>query len=76
MTTSIEDLTREALQLSPRQRVALAGFLLEIDDSSSDPEIDSAWEHEIQDRITAIDSGSVIGIPYNDVMRAADKRQI
>ena len=74
MTTSIEELTREALQLSPRQRVALAGFLLEIDESSSDPEIDAAWEQEIQARIKAINSGSVIGIPYNDVMRAADKR--
>ena len=74
MTTSIEELTREALQLSPRQRVALAGFLLEIDESNSDPEIDAAWEKEIQARIKAIASGSVVGIPYNDVMRAADKR--
>jgi hypothetical protein len=74
MTTSIEELTREALQLSPRQRLALAGFLLEIDESSADPEVDAAWDQEIQDRIKAIDSGAVVGIPYDDVMRAANKR--
>ena len=74
MTTSIEELTREALQLSPRQRLALAGFLLEIDESSADPEVDAAWDQEIQARIKAIDSGAVVGIPYDDVMRAANKR--
>jgi len=74
MKTSIEELTREALQLPPRQRVALAGFLLEIDQSSGDLGVDEAWEHEIEARIKAIDNGSVTGIPYNDVMSEADKR--
>ena len=74
MTTTIEEITREALLLSPRQRVALAGFLLEIDDASADPEVDEAWEKEITARIKAIDSGSVFGIPYQEALSAADKR--
>ncbi|MDL5050386.1 addiction module protein [Oscillatoria amoena NRMC-F 0135] len=74
MKTSIEELTREALQLPPRQRVALAGFLLEIDQSSGDPGVDEVWENEIQARIKAVDSGSVTGIPHDDVIREADNR--
>jgi hypothetical protein len=73
-TTTIEAITREALQLFARQRVALAGFLLEIDDASSDPEVDGAWEQEIKARITAIDNGAIGGVPYQEVVREAGTR--
>ena len=74
MTLSLEEITRTALQLPAKQRLALAGFLLEAQDSSSDPEVDAAWEQEIQDRIKAVDSGAVTGISYQDVMLEAEKR--
>ena len=74
MPATLEDITQQALQLSARQRLALAGFLLEMDDSTDQPQVDEAWEQEIQHRITAVDSGVVKGIAYNDVMREADQR--
>ena len=74
MTATLEDITRNALQLPMRQRLALAGFLLETDDFSADPDVDAAWEQEIQDRIKAVDSGAVTGIFYQDVMLEAEKR--
>lgn len=52
----------------------MPGFLLDVGDSSDHPEVDEAWEQEIQDRIKAVDSGSVMGISYSDVMREADQR--
>lgn len=74
MTATLEEITKTALQLPTKQRIALAGFLLETEDISSDPEVDVAWEHEIQDRIKAVDSGSVIGVSYQNVMLEAEKR--
>ena len=73
MITTIESLSREALLLSPRERIALAGFLLDIDPSKGDSTCDQAWEDEIQARIHAIDCGSVSGISHEDVMRDVDR---
>jgi len=74
MIATLEEITRKALELPLRQRLALAGFLLETGDISQDPDVDTAWEQEIQDRINAVDSGAVTGISYQDVMLEAEKR--
>ena len=74
MTATLEDITRNALQLPVRQRLALAGFLLETDDRTIDPDVDAAWEQEIQERILSVDSGAVTGIAYQTVMLEAEKR--
>lgn len=76
MTATLEEITKTALQLPTKQRIALAVFLLETEDISSDPEVDAAWEHEIQERIKAVDSGSVIGVSYQNVMLEAEKRLV
>ena len=48
--------------------------LLETEDVSPDPDVDAAWDQEIQHRIRAVDSGAVAGISYQDVMLEAEKR--
>ncbi|MCX6973357.1 MAG: addiction module protein [Verrucomicrobia bacterium] len=73
MPATLEDMTQQVLQLPARQRLALAGFLLEVDDASDQSEVEEAWEKEIQERIQAIDSGSTMGIAYSDVMSEADQ---
>jgi putative addiction module component (TIGR02574 family) len=73
MSATLEDITRDALTLSREQRLALAGFLLEVDEAAGHPEIDEAWEREILARIRAIDEGKVVGVPYEEVMRAANE---
>lgn len=62
------------MDLAPHQKLALAGFLLEIADTAIDNEAEAAWDSEIRDRIYAIDAGRVTGIAYEDVMRAAERR--
>ena len=74
MTATLENITRQVMQLPARQRLALAGFLLEMDDSAEHSETNEAWEREIQSRIRAVDGGAVSGIPYSDVMREAGSR--
>ena len=74
MPKALEEVTKEAMDLPPRQRLALAGFLLESADAAADPEAEAAWDSEIRDRIRAIDEGRVTGVAYEDVMRAAERR--
>ena len=74
MPATLEEITRNALQLLPRQRLVLAGFLLEIDDHGAELDVDAAWEQEIQDRIKAVDGGGVTGISHHDVMTEAARR--
>jgi len=40
-----------------------------------DPAIEAVWEEEIFARIQAIDNGSAVGVPYEEVLRAARDRR-
>ena len=74
MPKALAEITKEAMDLPPRQRLALAELLLESTDVPIDPEAEEAWDSELRDRVRAIDEGRVVGIPYDDVMREAEKR--
>jgi len=74
MPRTLEDVTRDALELTPRQRLALAHFLLEADERGSDPEVDAAWEREIEARIKALDEGRAKVVSYEEVTRELDRR--
>ena len=69
---TLEQVTKEAMDLSSRQKLALAGFLLERTEAATDLQSEAAWESEIADRIRAIDEGWVTGVAYEDVMRSAE----
>ena len=74
MPATLEQVTKEAMDLPPRQKLALAEFLLESAEAAADPEAEAAWDSEIRDRIRTIDEGRVAGVSYEDVMRSAEAR--
>ncbi len=74
MPKALEEVTKEALDLPPRQRLALAEFLLQSTDTAAESEADAAWDLELHDRIRAIDEGRVTGVAYDEVKKAAHKR--
>jgi putative addiction module component (TIGR02574 family) len=76
MPTTLEQVTKDAMDLPPRQKLALAEFLLESAEAAADPEAEAAWDSEIRDRIRAIDEGRVAGGSYEDVMRSAEARLV
>jgi hypothetical protein len=76
MPTTLEQVTKDAMDLPPRQKLALAEFLLESAEGVVDTEAEGAWEVEIQDRIRAIDEGRAIGQSYEEVMREAERRLV
>ena len=73
MSAALEEITEKALQLSPQDKLALANRLLseQLSDAS---EVEAAWDEEILARIEAIDNGTAIGVPFEEVIRAARKR--
>lgn len=74
MTATLEEITKHAALLPPQQQMALASFLLGLDPTQDHTANQKAWDQEILNRIEAIDSKSVTGIPYDEVLRQAEAR--
>jgi putative addiction module component (TIGR02574 family) len=64
-------LEKEVLELPPRARVRLAERILESIDDYADPELEAAWDDEIERRVKEIQSGAEKGIPAGEVMKEA-----
>jgi putative addiction module component (TIGR02574 family) len=58
MPASVEELATQAIGLSATDRARLADLLLASLPDDGDPEIDAAWDQEIQSRVAAVDSGT------------------
>jgi Putative addiction module component len=74
MLATFTQVTKDVMELPAHQRLALAGLLLECEDLPIDSGAEAAWEMEIQSRIAHIDEGKELGVSYEDVMRAAERR--
>ena len=74
MSAALEEIAEKALQLSPQDKLALANRLLS-DQLSDASEVEAAWDEEILARIEAIDNGTAIGVPFEEVIDAARKRR-
>ena len=75
MSAALEEITEQALRLTKQERLALANRLLSEEQEEDASTIEAAWEEEILARVQAIDDGTAVGIPYNEVIRAAQDRR-
>ena len=66
MTTLVDELSQKALELPTEERVLLAERLLATV-HEVDPEVEAAWDVEIQRRLTEIDRGTAKLIPAEEV---------
>ncbi len=69
MAASIEEITKEAIDLPRHQRLALVRLLLDLDQPGASDEVERAWDEEIRARIKAVDEGRVYGIPYEQIKK-------
>ena len=74
MSTALEAITKQAVDLPRHQRLALARFLIEMDDSAADEDIQQTWDTEISERVRAVQQGRTEGIPYEEVLARVDRR--
>jgi putative addiction module component (TIGR02574 family) len=76
MATSIEQITKEIIELPRHQRLTLVRLLLDLDQPGKGGEIESAWDEEIRARVKAVDEGRVTGIPYDQIKKEVTNRFI
>lgn len=69
MKRDLDDLLKDALELPPEARAALAGSLIDSLDSKVDDDVEAAWDVEIARRIHDVDTGKVALIPWSEVRR-------
>jgi putative addiction module component (TIGR02574 family) len=69
MNRDAGQILKDALQLPPEARAAIAGTLLNSLDDQVDEGAEAAWEAEITRRVKELDSGKVNGIPWAEVKR-------
>jgi len=58
-----------ALQLSPEERAALAGELIQSLDSGVDADAEAAWAAEIHARLARVDAGLAKTVPWSEARR-------
>ena len=75
MSRALEEVAREAIELSQEERLVLARILLEGCDLPGYPinEAEQTWEEEIANRIRA-DSGTAKARSWEDVLGDVDRR--
>ena len=79
MSSPLERLEVEAMELTSRERAALAHRLIasldEDEDEDEDPaEVEAAWEEEIRHRLEEYRAGKVQPIPASEVFAEARAR--
>ena len=71
MSSLLTELSERALQLPPQERAQLAEGLLESLQEFSSPEVDTAWDAEILNRIDEYERGKAVLVPVADVFAEA-----
>jgi putative addiction module component (TIGR02574 family) len=64
-------LEKELMELPPRSRVRLAERIIESIGDYADPQLEAAWNVEIERRVQGIESGAEKGVPAEQVMKEA-----
>lgn len=75
MTVIFEELEKQALQLSPKERGELIHRLivsLEAEPEDSPEAIAQAWDEEIARRVADMDAGKTVWIPAEEVFARLD----
>jgi len=67
MNTSTVDLFKRVLDLTEKDRAALAGLLIASLEEEPDEDLESVWRLEVARRVSELDSGKVEGISWEDV---------
>ena len=71
MPKTLTEVTRDAAELPASERLKLARILLDLSETSAEPEdeLQAAWDDEIARRLRELRSGAVKGVPLAEVRR-------
>jgi putative addiction module component (TIGR02574 family) len=71
---NLQEIRKQALELTPQERQALVEDLLLSLDEPSPAELHALWEKEISRRVEELRSGKVKGIPWEEVQEEMRRR--
>jgi len=76
MPKTLTEVTRDASELSPPERLKLARILLELSEAIEEPagDVESAWDKEIERRLQELRSGQIKGRPLEEVKERIEAR--
>ena len=74
VAATIEEITKQIVELPRHQRLALVRLLLDLDQPGTSGDIDRAWDEQIRARVKAIDDGRAVGIPYEQIKKEMAER--
>jgi putative addiction module component (TIGR02574 family) len=71
MPKTLTEVTQDAAELPPAERLKLARIMLDLSEVGTEPsaEVQSAWDHEIEQRLQELLSGKVKGVPLEEVKK-------
>jgi putative addiction module component (TIGR02574 family) len=64
-----DELLKQALALSDKERAELAATLIDSLDTTFDDDAEAAWQEEIARRLKDVETGKVKTIPWDEVRR-------
>ena len=67
MSTIVEELLRQALNLNDKDRASLASALIDSLYGEAEPGADEAWEAVIKRRVEELETGTVETVPWSAV---------
>jgi len=73
MPPTLIEIEQQARMLSPNERARLAEVLLESLQDDALREIETAWQHEIEERVAAYDRGEVKTFSAEEVFAEAKR---
>jgi putative addiction module component (TIGR02574 family) len=71
MSNLLTELSHRAQALPPEERAQLAEVLLESLHKGSSPEVEAAWDQELEARIASYERGEAKAVPAEDVFAEA-----
>ena len=75
MSSSSDQILRDALALPPQERAVLLERLLASFQSAPDPNLDELWIREAEDRLDAYDRGELKAVPMEEVFERIKQRR-
>ena len=76
MSTNSEQIFRQAMALSPRDRAEVVERLLASFQLPPDPELDQLWAQEAEDRVDAYERGDMTAIPADEVHGRIERERV
>ena len=72
----LTEVTKDALELPPVQRLTLARILLDLSEANHDfsPDAEAVWEEEICRRMEAVKAGTAHSRTFDEVFTDLDRR--